>query len=148
MIDNDSGRQAPGPIDFVVIEFPVGATTGAVAAELSRVLDSGTVSLLDIAIVHKPADGSTERSEVSDDDLDGFSAFRGAQSGLFDEGDVAEVGSILDPGVTALLLAYENTWASRFVDTVDAAGGRLVASDRIPAQVVLDAIESLDAQDA
>lgn len=138
------GEEAPGPIDFVVIEFPAGPDTAAAADELRAVVDMGIVSLLDIAVVTKSAGGDVARGEVSDAALAGFSQFAGAVSGLFDEADIAEVGEILDPGVTALVVAYENTWASRFVDAADNAGGRVVASDRIPAQVILDALDSLE----
>ena len=78
-------------------------------------------------------------------DDDGFAAFAGATSGLLDDDDIAEAASVLEPGTSAVLLVYENAWASPFVTAAHAAGGRLVASERIPAQTLLDVLDAVEA---
>ena len=40
--------------------------------------------------------------------------FEGASSGLLSDDDVAEAGDALEPGTSAALLVYENTWAAPF----------------------------------
>jgi hypothetical protein len=42
-----------GPVDYVVVEFPAGASnfTGEMAAELLALVDSGTIRVIDILIL-------------------------------------------------------------------------------------------------
>ncbi|MEZ5239648.1 MAG: DUF6325 family protein [Microthrixaceae bacterium] len=139
-----SSEPAPGPIDFVVVEFPAGPTPRTSwwsCCALPRWASSACSTWncwspttpgrpgVDLAAPDAPA---------------GLSVLAGAQSGLFDDEDIAEAASILDPGVFALLIAYENTWASPFVSAAHGAGGRVVASERIPAQAILDTLDALD----
>jgi len=137
----------PGPVDFVLIEFPDGADTRGVADALGALVDGGIVRLYDVALVRR-ADGAEARLDLADPDapgLEGLAAFAGAQSGLFDDEDIELAAGTLDEGASGLLLAYENAWAIPFVDAAYKAGGQLVASQRIPAQVLLDALDALDA---
>jgi hypothetical protein len=134
-----------GPIDFVLMEFPEGADAGGVAAELAAVLDSGVVSLFDIAVVARDSDGSVRSVDLGSlDVLAALAPFTGASSGLFGYEDIAEAGASLEPGTAGLLLAYENTWARPFVTAARAAGGDLVAGSRIPAQDLLDVLDAVE----
>lgn len=141
---------ALGPLDFIVLEFPEGAATAPVAAALGGVLDRGIVRLFDIAAVRKDADGTVSHVDLAEGapGLNAFAAFAGAQSGLFDDSDVDQAGEVLEPGMFGLVVAFENTWASGFVSAAHAAGGRVVASERIPAQTLLDALDALDLAEA
>ena len=57
-----------GPVDYLVVEFPAGASnfTGEMADELARLVDAGTIRIIDILILVKDADGSVEAMELSD----------------------------------------------------------------------------------
>ena len=57
-----------GPVDYVVVEFPVGASsfTGEMAAELRALVDSGTIRVIDVLILTKDADGAVEAAELPD----------------------------------------------------------------------------------
>jgi uncharacterized membrane protein YebE (DUF533 family) len=57
-----------GPVDYVVVEFPAGASnfTGEMAAELRALADSGTIRVIDVLILTKDADGTIEATELSD----------------------------------------------------------------------------------
>ncbi|MGB3187666.1 MAG: DUF6325 family protein [Ornithinimicrobium sp.] len=140
---------ALGPLDFVLVEFPQNAEMTPVAAELAAVLDRGIVRLFDVAAVLKDDTGSVSRVELDDEGsgLSGFEAFAGAASGLFDESDLYKAGEILEQGMFGLLIAVENTWAGGMVTALAEAEGRVVASERIPAQELLDALDALDASE-
>jgi hypothetical protein len=134
----------PGPVDFVLVEFPDGADTSGVVDALRALLDGGVVRLYDVALLRR-AEGADSRLDLGDPGaagIDGFAAFAGAQSGLFDDEDIELAIGILDENTTGLLLAYENAWAIPFVDAASRAGGQLVASQRISAQVLLDALDT------
>jgi uncharacterized membrane protein len=139
---------AVGPIDFVLIEFPSSKLTGEVSQEVLDLVDRGTIRLLDLMIIAKDDDGSVAALEIEDEALAAaFGDLSGARSGLLGEEDVAEAASALEPGTVAALLVYENSWAAGFVAAARRSGGELVASGRIPATVLLDALDSLDALD-
>lgn len=138
---------AMGPIDFVLIEFPDQEPSGEAAAALADLVDAGTIRLYDVLAVRKAADGSVSGFEISDlgDGDTGFAVFAGARSGLLGDDDVAEAAAAMEPGTIAVLLIYENAWAAPFVAAARRAGGEMVASARIPAQDILDALDALEA---
>jgi len=45
----------------------------------------------------------------------------------------------------AALIVFENMWAAPFVSAAIDAGGELIASQRIPARDVIEALERLEA---
>ena len=135
----------PGPIDFVLIELPEAAATDATGRALGALVDGGTIRLFDIAVLAKAGDGSVRRLDLADPDHPGarsFAPFAGAQSDLFDEDDLAQAAAAIEPRTVALLVAYENSWAQPFVTAAHAAGGQVVASERIPAQTLIDALDA------
>jgi hypothetical protein len=139
-----------GPIDFVLIEFPGDRLTGAAADALLDLVDRGVVTVYDLLVVRKDDDGTFSGIDVDDlsaDTIGGFTAFSGAPSGLLGDDDLAQAADALKPGTTAALIVYENTWAIPFVAAARDVGGQLVASARIPAQDVMDALDALEAQD-
>jgi hypothetical protein len=134
-----------GPIDYLLLEFPGDRPLDDAAAALADLVESGTVRLLDLAVVRKD-DGSTFSGITLDDS--GFSAFAGAQSGLLGDDDLRLAADAMVPGTVAAFILYENAWAVPFVGAARQAGGSMIASERIPAQDVMDALDALDALDA
>src|SRR5438034_3296522 len=57
-----------GPVDYVVVEFPAGASnfTGEMAKELLALVDSGTIRVIDVLILTKNEDGTVDATELSD----------------------------------------------------------------------------------
>ncbi|MEP7764683.1 DUF6325 family protein [Sanguibacter sp. 25GB23B1] len=142
-----SVAQATGPVDFVVIEFTGAVPSSRTAQEILRLVDRGIVRLYDVLVVRTTTDGVVEVVEPSDDGPDGLAGFAElawAHSGLLDEDDVQDAGAAVRPGSTAVLILYENTWAVPFVTAALEDGGDLVASGRVPAQAVEDALDSLE----
>jgi hypothetical protein len=99
--------------------------------------------LLDLLVVGKSTDGDVFLLDVSEDD-DGFTMLAGARSGLLGDDDVSEAAGVLEPGRVAALIVYENAWAVPFVAAARESGGEMVASERIPAEVVMQALDELE----
>ena len=57
-----------GPVDYLVVEFPAGKSnfTGEMATELVKLVDSGTIRVIDILILTKNEDGSVDAMELSE----------------------------------------------------------------------------------
>ena len=138
-----------GPIDIVVIAYPVGAPmTGEAMPLFLDLVDRKIIRVLDALFVAKDADGTVagfEASELDVKDVGAFSELEGASSGMLGDDDVATAAEALDPGSAAVLIVYENRWAAPFVGAVRRNGGVVVANQRIPAQDVLDALDAAEA---
>jgi hypothetical protein len=138
-----------GPIDIVVIAYPAGAPmTGEAIPIFLDLVDRGTIRVLDVLFVKQNDDGSVsgfEATDVDGDSLGDLKVFEGASSGLLGEDDVAAAGEALEPGSAAVMIVYENRWAAPFAAAVRRNGGVMVANQRIPAQDLMDAIDTADA---
>jgi hypothetical protein len=136
-----------GPIDYVLVEWPGKQPEGEIAPHLVDLVDRGLIRILDLAFLTKDEDGTIEAIEISDlgGDVAELSIFEGAASGLLSDEDHVEAGGALEPGTSAALLVYENTWAAPFATAVRRSGGELVASGRIPIDDVLAALDAVEA---
>ena len=136
-----------GPVDYLVLEFPGNKMTGEGMPLLVDLVDRGIIRILDFAFVMKESDGSVHAIEIADFDGDGvldLAVFEGVSSGLLDEGDLDEAGSVLEPGSSAGVLVYENTWAAPLATAWRRGGAQMVASGRIPIQALLASLDALD----
>ena len=135
-----------GPVDYLVVGFPAGKAdfSGAMADELRKLMDSGTVRVLDLVIVTKAEDGTVEAAELRDHDESEVGELRSLEaelSLLLASEDVERVGADLEPGSTAAVLVWENTWAGPLASAIRHSGGELLANGRIPTQAIIAAAE-------
>lgn len=141
-----------GPIDYIVVEWPAETPpTGEAFPLLVDLVDRGLIRILDLAFVQKQGDGSIIGMDISDLDLDGnpeFAVFEGISSGLLGDDDLDEAGNALEPGCSAAILVYENTWAAPFATALRRNGAQLVASGRIPVNALIAALDAAEASDA
>jgi hypothetical protein len=138
-----------GPVDYLVIEFPGSKMTGEGFPILVDLVDRGVIRILDLVFIQKDVTGAVTVLEVSefDDETAGhLSVFQGASSGLLDGTDIGEAAQAVAAGSSAGVLLYENRWAGPFVAAMRRSGAELVASGRVPATDVLDAIEAAEAR--
>lgn len=132
------------PIDIIVIGFEGNQFNGAIAPEIKRLSDTQTVRLVDIVFVSKDAAGdvtSMTGAELADGAATDFPEMELLQPGALGIDDVSEVGDDLAPQSSALLIAFENTWAGAFITAVRESNGEVLRFNRIPsdlAQITLD----------
>jgi hypothetical protein len=136
-----------GPIDYLLVEWPGRQPNGEVAPHLVDLVERGLIRILDLVFIAKDEDGTVAGIELADvgSEVPELAIFEGASSGLLSDEDVSEAGGVLEPGTSAALLVFENTWAAPFVGAVRRSGGELVASGRIPAADVIEALEAAEA---
>lgn len=150
MTDDFGALEEMGPIDYVIVEFPGSKMTGEGLPLLVDLVDRGIIRLIDLVLVKKEVDGTLTRLEIADFDGDGtldLAVFEGVSSGLIGDDDVSEASSVLEPGNSAGILVYENTWAGPFAAALRRGGAQMVASGRIPIQAILASLEAAEAAD-
>jgi len=134
-----------GPVDYLVVEWPAGKEpTGEGLKHLVDLTERGIIRVLDLAFVRKNEDGTIDGMLVADLDQDGtldLAEFEGASSGLISDDDYDHAGAALEPGASAAILIYENRWAAPFAAAVRRGGAELIASGRIPADALMEALE-------
>jgi hypothetical protein len=137
---DDRPDEELGPIDYIVVEFPAGQSrlTGEAAAELAARASSDTIRVLDLMFVHKAEDGSIDVDEIEDiDDLGELAQIEATLAEVLAEQDLLDIAAAMDPGSSAAVLVWENTWAAPFAVAVRRNGGQLIASGRIPTQALI-----------
>ena len=134
-----------GPVDYLVIEFPAGAKkfTGEMAAELLKLVDTGTIRVIDVLILDKNEDGSVDATELADiKELGEMQVIEAQLAELLAADDVDDLAAAMDPGSTAGVLIYENLWAAPFASAARRSGGQLIANGRIPIQAIIASLEA------
>jgi len=144
----DTSLDELGPVDYLVVEFPAGASnfTGEMAAELVALTDSGTIRVIDALVLTKDEDGSVDAMELSDvGELGELRNIEAQLAELLAADDVEHLAAAMEPGSTAGVLIWENLWAAPFASAARRAGGQLIANGRIPIQAIIASIEADDA---
>jgi uncharacterized protein DUF6325 len=141
-----------GPIDYLVVQWPPEKQpTGEAMPLLVDLVDRGLIRILDLAFVRKETDGTVVGLDLQDIDLDGnpdLAVFEGASSGLIGEDDYGDAQEALEPGSSAAILIYENTWAAPFATALRKSGAQLVANGRIPVNAIIAALDELEQAEA
>ncbi len=133
-----------GPVDYLVIEFPAGASTfnGEMAEELSRLAQEGVIRILDLLVLQKAEDGSVEGLEIDDFEMDAMRALETEIAEILAAEDVENLAAAMEPGSVAGVVVWENMWAAPFASAARRAGGQLVAGGRIPIQAIAASLEA------
>ena len=149
MNDNDI---EVGPIDYLVVEWPAGKQPdGEGLKHLIDLTDRGIVRVIDLAFIKKEEDGTVSGMAITDLDADGsldLVEFEGASSGVIGEEEYEDAGDVLEPGASAAILVYENTWAAPFATALRKNGAQLVANGRIPVNDIIQKLDQLEAAEA
>src|SRR3954451_9491858 len=144
----ETSLDALGPVDYLIVEFPAGASnfTGEMAAELLALSQSKTIRVIDILILTKDDTGAVEAVELADiDELGELQTLETELAELLAEDDVEHLAAAMEPGSTAGVLIWENLWAAPFASAARRSGGQLIANGRIPIQAIIASIEADEA---
>ena len=148
LADQNTDLDSLGPIDYIVVEFPAGASnfTGEMAEELLALVDAGTIRVVDVLILTKNEDGTVDAMELSDiEQLGPLQQVEAQLAEFLAAEDVAHLAAAMDPGTTAGVLIWENLWAAPFAAAARRSGGQLIATGRIPIQAIIASIEADEA---
>jgi Family of unknown function (DUF6325) len=137
---------ALGPVDVIIIGFPGNKFSGQIAPALMELVEARTIRVLDLLFVMKDAYGVVTTITVEDLDPEVGAAFASVEvhePGDLGPEDAEEVADDLEPNSSALLIAFENSWAAKFAQACIDADGYVIDQVRIPVDVV-QAVVALD----
>ena len=135
-----------GPIDFFALEFQGNRFRGETLVELIDLVEKEIIRIIDLVVVLKDKDGAVEVLEMQQLDASVLALLDplGAEvTGILTVADIEDLASQLDNETAAGLMLIENLWAVRTIEALERANGRLVMFERIPHQVVVEALEDL-----
>jgi hypothetical protein len=139
-----------GPIDFVALEFKGNQFKGEIIPALVDLIANKTIRIIDLVIVQKDKKGAVEIAELkqlSPDIVAVFDPLAWESNEMIKEADAQMVGENMENNSTAAVMLFENLWAIKFKDAVLNAKGRVLMQERIPNEVVLEAVEDLSLPD-
>ncbi|HYN29927.1 MAG TPA: DUF6325 family protein [Dermatophilaceae bacterium] len=115
------------PLVLAVLGLPSEGVDPEVVTALREVLLSGHITLLDMAVVTRRGSGEVSVFDLEDElatiGLEGFPA---QDESVLLPDELAEVADALAPGRSAVVLAYEESWARRFVEDLRDRGGEVL----------------------
>jgi uncharacterized membrane protein len=135
-----------GPVEYVVIAFPGNRFKGEIVPAIAELVDNDIVRIIDVAFIKKDADGTVTMFEY--DSLDdvlafGFADIDGEAGGVLNDEDLELTAEALAPDSSAALVVWEHRWAARVSQAIRDAGGRIIAGERVPDEIVEQALADL-----
>ena len=128
-----------GPIELLVVKFPGNRFTGEIAPALAELVEGGLIRVIDILFLYKDEASEMtvlEINDLDDDDYRQFDPVVADLTGMLTVEDAQRLSASFEPNSSAAIMLFENTWATKFRDTLVRANGELVLNERIPRTVV------------
>jgi uncharacterized membrane protein len=138
-----------GPIDFIVLEFQGNHFHGDIMNDLTELVSDEIIRVLDLVIVKKDKEGKVivrELKELEPATLQIFDPLKAEISGMVTVDDIKMIEERLENNTTAAIMLFENLWAVKLKQDIIRAKGRLVMQERLPYEVVAEALEDLASQ--
>jgi len=146
--DKPADARSLGPLDIIVLEFPGNQFNGDILRNLHELVAAGTIRILDLVLITKNQAGQVsalEMNELGAKASDALAPLRASISQIITREDIDAVGAELDNNSTAGVLVIENTWAAKTKAAMLAANGKVVMFERIPHEIVQEALDDLAA---
>lgn len=131
-----------GPADLYVVAFPSEHVPDQIREAVLQTLSSGVIKLLDLVLVRRGQDASTEVLEIESlgEEFD-LTLIETTGSGLVGQEDLDELIEEVEPGTSVLVFLFENTWARSIAAAVRDTGAIVISAQRFPADVVNEVAE-------
>ena len=139
-----------GPLEYIIIGFEGNRFDGSIAHEIGKVVENGTIRIVDALLVVKDAAGDAAVVEIDAKEDPRFASFAGLldnRLALFTPEDVAQIVVSIPENTSGLVLLFEHHWAIDIKDAMSAAGGFLIARTTIAPEVLEELAEELAAQE-
>lgn len=130
-------------VEYVVVTVPDRESLPALQAALRKLVDDGTIRVLDLVGLERETDGSLVRVAMA-------TAARAAPDPVDDDAtmlltdhDVELAALALPPGMAGIVVLTEGRWAESLALEARRAGGQIVGGERIPSQRIDAALDHI-----
>ena len=140
-----------GPLEYLVVGLTSPKFDGTIADEIARVVESGTIRLVDVVLIAKSPDGDAAIVQVDAKDDPAFASFSNLLEGtvgLFTEEDVVAIAETIPAGTAAAAFLFEHRWAVRIKEAMGRSGGALISRSVIAPEIVEEIAAELEAVQA
>jgi Family of unknown function (DUF6325) len=116
-----------GPAELITLIFPRERVHPGVAEALTELAAGRDISILDLVFITRDS-AELARITGADENLDGtgLGALQISVPKLISEDDLIAVRDWLQPGTSAVVIAYEHSWARRLARAVSDAAGAVM----------------------
>jgi hypothetical protein len=138
-----------GPVELVVLKFEGNKFEGEVLREIQKVVDSGTITVIDILLAVRVGDDPVrviEVQELEDPILQRWEPIVTDAGNLLTADDAEKLSAGLEPDSAVALLVFEHRWVAPIADAIERAGGRVVMTERIPRVVIEQLVAEIAAE--
>jgi hypothetical protein len=126
-----------GPVEYIIIEFPGNDFRGDIVPAMAKLVDDGTVRIIDLVFIMKDSDGNVTIYEYDQlDELAPFASLPGEVGDFVNQEDLDYVATGLTPSSSAAVILWEDTWATELALAIRGAGGFVREGARIPPELV------------
>ena len=134
-----------GPIDLIALEFPGNRFKGEILPELFDLVDRGIIRIIDLVVIMKDQGEVIVRElrELDAAHIDMLNPLKAEVSQMITRADIDMIAEQLAENSTAGLMLIENLWAKKTQQAMLDANGRLVMFERIPHDVVEEALADI-----
>ena len=135
-----------GPIDFIALEFPGNRFKGEILPDLFELVDKEIIRIIDLVIIMKNQDGHVivrELRELDPAHVAMFNPLKADVNQMITQRDIDMIAGKLADNSTAGIMLIENLWAKKTQQAMLDADGRLVMFERIPHEVVEEALADI-----
>jgi len=139
-------RSQLGPVEMMAVAFPGNRFQGEIVPAIRELVETGTVRIIDLALITKDEDGNSTILEYED--------FANAPEGsellevleeLINDEDLEHFAAELEPGNSVAIVVWEDTWATRLANAIRNADGELLALERVPREAIEMLLDELSA---
>jgi uncharacterized membrane protein len=137
-----------GPIDFIALEFPGNRFRGEILPDIFELVDKGIIRVIDLVIIMKGQDGAVvvrELQELDPGQMAILNPLKAEANQMITRGDIDMIAEQLADNSTAGIMLIENLWAKKTMQAMVDANGKLVMFERIPHDVVEEALADIAA---
>ena len=138
-----------GPVELVVLKFDGTNFEGEVLREIQKVVDAGTIVVIDILLAIRIGDDPVrviEVQELEDPILKRWEPIITDAGNLLTADDAERLSADLEPDSAVALLMFEHRWVAPLADAIENAGGSVVLTERIPRAVIDQLVAEIAAE--
>jgi hypothetical protein len=136
-----------GPIDLIALEFPGNRFKGEILPQIFDLVEKEIIRVIDLVIIMKDQGEVIVRElrELDASHMAMFDPLQAQVSQMITRADIDMIAGQLAENSTAGILLIENLWAKKTQQAMLDADGRLVLFERIPHDVVEEAVAEIAA---